>query len=92
MKKILFVLAIGCALMSCRSKIDFGNIDTKTEIDMGLALPIGSVHITLKEMIGEVDGLYIDSLKNKGVLTWKMDTAIERYYHQMNLAQYLSTK
>ena len=91
MKKILYVLALGCVLMGCRSKLDLGNMDTQTQVQMGMALPVGSIHMSLKDILGEVKGLYIDSVNNKGVLTWKMDTTIARYYHQMNLKQYLST-
>ncbi|MBO6306216.1 MAG: hypothetical protein J6M55_01785 [Paludibacteraceae bacterium] len=92
MKKLIFTLAIGCAMLGCRSDIDLNNIDAKAQVDGGLALPVGSFRITLEDMVGNVDGLYIDSLNHKGVLTWKMDTMIERYYHQVNLAQYLSSK
>ena len=91
MKKILYVLALGCVLMGCRSKLDLGNMDTKTQVQMGMALPVGSIHMSLKDILGEVKGLYIDSVDNKGVLTWKMDTTIARYYHQMDLARYFST-
>lgn len=90
MKKILLVLTVGCILAGCRSKLDLDNVDTTMEVNMGLALPVGNLRLTLNDLIGEVDGLYIDSLNNKGVLTWKFDTTTARYYHQLELADYLS--
>lgn len=90
MKKILYVLALGCVLMGCRSKLDLGNMDTKTQVQMGMALPVGSIRMYLKDILGDVDGLYIDTVDGSPVLAWKMDTTISRDYHEMNLAKYLS--
>lgn len=88
MKKFLLFLVLGCTLMGCRSKIDLGNIDAKAELDdVGLALPIGSFRMTLKDMVGNVDNIYIE----KGVVTWQMDTPIVRDYHDVDLAKYLSS-
>lgn len=88
MKKIILVLALGCALAGCRSDIDLANIDKTTEVDAGIALPVGTLRMTLKDMVGDVDNIYIDN----GVVTWQMDTVISRNYHQVNLAKYLSSK
>ncbi len=88
MKKILLFLVLGCTLMGCRSKIDLGNIDAKAGFDdVGLALPIGKFRMTLKDMVGDVDNIYIE----KGIVTWKMDTPIVRDYHKVDLAKYLSS-
>lgn len=88
MKKILLFFALGCALAGCRSDIDLGNIDAKVSLEnTGIALPIGRFRMTLKDMIGDVDKLYIDS----GAITWKMDTTISRDYHAVDLAKYISS-
>ena len=88
MKKILLFLVLGCTLMGCRSKIDLGNIDAKAGFDdVGLALPIGRFRMTLKDMVGDVDNIYIE----KGIVTWKLDTPIVRNYHNVDLAKYLSS-
>ena len=79
----------GCLLAGCHSKIDLDNIDPKAEVEMGVALPIGSMHATLGDFIGNVDNIYIDSLDNKGVITWKNTFHIARNYHQLDLATYI---
>lgn len=91
MKKFLLVLAVGCVLAGCHSKLDLDNVDTSADLSVGLTLPVGSMHLTLVDLIGNVDNLYVDSLEHKGVLAWKLDTAIERYFHQVDLAQYISS-
>ena len=91
MKKIFLFLAIGCVFIGCHSKLDLENVDTRTQVEAGVALPVGSFHITLKELVG-VDGFYIDSLNNQGVLTYRLDTSISRFYHQVDLAKYLTSK
>ena len=38
------VLALSSViLLGCRSKIDLDNIDTTSEVEMGVALPVGSI-------------------------------------------------
>ena len=93
MKKVIYVLLLGCALMGCRSKIDLAGIDTTSEIQMGMALPVGSMHMSVRDFIGGVQNLYVDSSNtlNKGVLTWKFDTLIARDYHNVHLEEYLSS-
>ncbi|MBQ7997080.1 MAG: hypothetical protein IJ249_05370 [Paludibacteraceae bacterium] len=52
MKKLLFFLVAGCALMGCRSDIDLKNIDAKAQVDGGLALPVGSLRATIGDFLG----------------------------------------
>lgn len=92
MKKLFLLLAIGCVLAACHSKIDLDNIDPTAKVEMGLVVPVGNFHATLADFLGDVDHMYVDSLENRGVLTWKLDTTIQRNYHQINLADYLSSK
>lgn len=88
MKKIVFIIALGCALMACHSELDLGKVDTSMEVNMGLTLPVGSLKMKLTDMLGDVNGLYIDS---SGVLTWRFDTITSRDYHQMDLAKNFDT-
>ena len=83
----------GCMLASCHSEIDLQNIDKKAEIEMGLALPIGSVHATIRDFFGSgVDKFYVDTVGNQGVITWKDTFKIARNFHQVDLAKYISEK
>ena len=43
---LMAILAVG-VMTSCRSKMDLDNIDAKAQVEMGLALPVGSVHVPL---------------------------------------------
>lgn len=87
-------LAVGCMLMSCHSDIDLDNIDPKAEVEMGLALPVGSLHATIGDFLGngQIPSLFVDSVDNKGVITWKDTFRIARNFHQVDLAQYISEK
>jgi len=77
----------------CHSDIDLTKIDPKAEVDLGMALPVGSVHATIGDFLGTgVGNFYVDSLDNKGVITWKDTFKIARNFHQMDLAQYISEK
>lgn len=86
---LITILAVGM-LSGCKSEIDLKNIDTTAEVGLGLALPIGNVHMTIFDMVGNIENLYVDSQANRGVLTWKLDTVLRRDYHKMDLAKYLS--
>ena len=93
MKKLFFFVALVCALTACHSDLDLGNVDTKADVNLGLALPVGSLSMTLSDMLGDVDGLYIDStINNMGVLTWKFDTTKAESYHDINLADFISKR
>ena len=87
-------IVAGCILASCHSEVDWNNIDTRSEVEMGLALPVGSIHATLGDFLGngQVPSLFIDSMENKGVITWKDTFKIARNFHQVNLSQYISEK
>lgn len=85
----LLVVLTGFLMSSCRSKIDMDNIDSKAELDLGVALPVGYFHLTMGDLIGDVEKLYIDS---NGVIAWR-DTFFDgRSYHPVDLADRITTK
>ncbi len=90
----IIAIVAGCMFAGCHSDIDMNNIDTQSEIEMGLALPVGSIHATLGDFLGngQVPSLFIDSVNNKGVITWKDTFKIARNFHQIDLSQYISKK
>ena len=57
----LFVSSL-LVLTGCEKDVDLSNIDTRAELEMGLALPIGEMSATLGDFIGTdmIDGLYTD--------------------------------
>ena len=90
----IIAIVAGCLFAGCHSDIDLNNIDSRSEVEMGLALPVGSFHATLGDFLGngQVPTLFIDSVDNKGVITWKDTFRIARNFHQVDLAQYISEK
>lgn len=79
-------------MTGCHSDIDLKNIDSSAELEMGVALPIGSMHATIGDFLGDgqVKNIYVDSLENTGVITWKDTFDISRNYHPLDLSQYIS--
>ena len=86
---LIAVLTLGM-LASCHSDIDLQNVDKKAELEMGLALPIGSIHATLADFLGggKVENLYVEN----GMLTWRDTFPDGRKYHSIELAKKISTK
>ena len=50
MKKNLLIALVGSVLMACHSDINLNNIDTTTELELGAALPIGSMRALIPSM------------------------------------------
>ena len=92
--KAIIAIVAGCLFAGCHSDIDLNNIDSRSEVEMGLALPVGSIHATIGDFLGngQVPTLFIDSVNNKGVITWKDTFKIARNFHQIDLSQYISEK
>ncbi|MBR3408562.1 MAG: hypothetical protein IKG86_06945 [Paludibacteraceae bacterium] len=90
---LIATLLVAGMLTGCRSDVDVSNIDTRAELEMGIALPIGSMSVTLGDFLGHgLGSIYIDSVDNKGVISWKDTFNISRNFHQVDLAQYISEK
>lgn len=77
-----------CVLAGCHSDIDLTNIDKKAEVEMGVALPIGSIHAKIGDFLGngKVKNIFID---NKGTIFWQDTFGISRDYHRLDLATYI---
>ena len=93
MKRTIHLLSIVCIvgfsllMHSCNAGVDLNNIDTTIEVKANIATPIGSVHATLGDFIGDGTwGIFVEN----GVLTFKDTFSIERKFHNLDLEQYLS--
>lgn len=91
-RNVLLFCLMGALFTACHSDVNLNNIDKTTELELGIALPIGSMSATVGDFIGNVNNIFIDSLNNKGVVTWKDTFKIERNYHQIDLSEYISSK
>ena len=89
----VIAIGLGAMLASCHSDIDLDNIDTSAEVEMGLALPVGTLHATISDFFGQgIGNFYVDALDNKGVITWKDTFHVARNFHQVDWSQYISDK
>ena len=90
----IIAIAVVCMLAGCQSRdLDVNNIDMTAELNMGVALPMGSIHFTVGDFFNsEVSNFYVDTTDNKGILTWKDTFTIAKNFHQVDLAQYLTEK
>ena len=95
-RHLFFVIAgyTGLVMSGCKADVDLKNISTAAELNMGIALPVGSMSATIGDFLadGQVPNIYVDSLDNKGILTFKDTFSIDRKFHQVALSQYVSEK
>ena len=81
------IVGLGLLMHSCDAGVDLNNIDTTLEVKANVATPIGSLHATLGDFIGDGTwGIYAEN----GVLTFKDTFSIERKFHNLDLSQYIS--
>lgn len=81
-----FVLLFAALLGSCRSDIDLPNLDKHAELELGVALPLGSVSATIGDFLGngQVDGIYVG---DNGVFFFRDTFDISRTFHNVNLKE-----
>ena len=86
---LLSVMLSGCK----KDRLYLNDTDLTTEVDMGLALPVGTMRATIGDFLGgdRVEGLYIDSMNNRGVFTYKGNYQKQLYYHNVDLSRYISS-
>ena len=85
----IIALTAGVLLAGCRSDIDLKNIDPKAEVEMGMALPVGSLHLTMGDFLGndKVKGISVDQ---DGIFHYIKDLEIPtKDYHTINVANYI---
>ena len=85
----LIALSAGCLLVGCHSDIDLNNIDTTANVEMGLAVPVGSMTFTIGDFLGsgQVNQIGVDEW---GIFHFKDTLALpRREYHQIDPSSYL---
>lgn len=85
-------LLLPICLNSCKADINLNDIDPKAELNLNMAVPIGSMSITISDLLetNNIEHLYIDSLDNKGVFVYKDTLRKRTSYHKIDLSQYIS--
>lgn len=91
MKRITFALSMMAILLctGCNPDIDVNNIDMKAEINTALALPLGSMKMTIGDFINDSTTKYI-YINKEGVLCFIDTFPISRPFHDIDLSSYAS--
>ena len=73
----------------CKSDIDLQNLDTRSELEMGLALPLGTLRATVGDFLGngQVKGIYVGDNR---VMYFKDTFDISRTFHDVDLKDKVS--
>ena len=88
---MMSIFSLSFLIQGCEADVDLDNINTSVKVNANVATPIGSIKATLGDFFGGgTMGISIDSVKNHGVLTFRDTFSIERNFHEINLAQYIS--
>lgn len=97
MKRLLTTLSVvstfclAMLIQGCEADVDLNNIDTSVKVNANVATPIGSMRATIGDFVGDGTwGIYIDTMKNHGVITFRDTFSIERKFHQLDLSKYIS--
>ena len=88
-KELFFLLFMGSLLVGCHSSLKLDNIDTTCQMDMGLVFPVGTMHMTMADFLGEnqVDNISLDEY---GVFQYTNTIDIPaKPYHHIDVANYL---
>ena len=95
MKKLFTILSVASMFtmlwQGCEADVDLNNIDTSVGVQANVATPIGSMKATIGDFVGDGTwGIFIDTVKNHGVLTFKDTFSIARDFHNLDLSKYIS--
>ena len=88
-KYLLVMFAVCLSLIGCRADVDLNNIDTTSEVELGVALPVGSMSVALSDILGanSPEMLYF---RNDGVLCLHYDYDRFEDFHAIDFTQYIS--
>ena len=93
MKKHVYICAMALLaaafLGSCRNDIDLRNIDGQAKVDLGLALPLGSIRAAVGDFLGDsqVPGIYVGA---DNALVYRDTFNIKRKFHEIDLKDKIS--
>lgn len=86
---LLGMFVVPLSLIGCRADVDLNNIDTTAEVELGMALPVGSMSVSLSDILGtnSSDNLYF---RSDGVLCLHYDYNRQEDFHAIDFTQYIS--
>ena len=99
MKHKILPLALLCGAFamvfnSCTEDLNVKDMDSKVDVKMSLALPVGDVNITLGDLLktGNVSRFIQVDPENDNVLFYKDTFEIRRSYHHVDLKNYVGNR
>ncbi|MGM9810818.1 MAG: hypothetical protein ACI30J_08135 [Paludibacteraceae bacterium] len=88
--KVLFgMFVVPLSLIGCRADVDLTNIDTTAEVELGMALPVGSMSVSLSDILGtnSPENLYF---RSDGVLCLRTNYSRHEDFHSIDFTEYIS--
>lgn len=70
MKKLLYLIVTSCFLTGCITDVKLDEVDTTISLNPALALPIGSVHANMIDLLSLVDSSYVKEDSCNGVYVY----------------------
>ena len=89
-KVLLIVFVVPLSLIGCRADVDLSNIDTTAEVALGMALPVGSMSVSLSDILGtnSPENLYF---RSDGVLGLRSEYSRNEDFHSIDFTKYISS-
>lgn len=87
-KRIWLVFALVSLLIAgCKTDIDMRNFDGKTQLELGIAMPVGSMRMTLGDILGVTPAanyIYYDSV---GTLVLRVPFNVKKAFHPVDITE-----
>jgi hypothetical protein len=97
MKRIFTVFFVASFLplmvlwYGCEADVNLNDVDKTVLVKGNVAIPVGSTKIEIGDFIGDGSmGIYVDSLNNRGVLTFRDTFSMTKNFHKVELTSYIS--
>lgn len=82
------VLGLLVVLTGCRADVDLEHIDTTAELDFGIAVPVGTMGITLGDMLGTQTSEYL--FFDNGTLCFHREYTQKEDFHFVDFTEHIS--
>lgn len=84
---LLVALAVGFLLTACKTELNMNDLDGKAQIDLGLALPIGSMQMSLGDILGSTPAAGSLMYDSTGTLLFKSTYNITKKFHPVTISE-----
>lgn len=81
-----FVMLAAVLLTACKTELDMNDLDATAQLDMGLALPIGSMKMTLKDVLGLTPAEGYIGYEEDGTLYYDGNFNVAKAFHPVDIS------